>query len=242
MLLRRISKHVKDENWFAVAIDFFIVVMGVLLGLQAQQWIEGRAAAKDYRAALSRLDVEIDANLAEAQRVNDELGWRLDEAREGLNLLQSCSPDPKDKEAVDQTLKRFIGTMGMKLHINAIDELTTDSRLLARQSPDERKKYADLKRLLLVFQREANFMETLPLQERFENNPLIDIGPSEIHERTYQGRTWKTGRRALSLNVPLDQACRNNDLIKSLYYWEKWQSEMLGMADILSAELEPLKD
>jgi len=26
MLLRRITQHVKDQNWFAVAIDFFIVV------------------------------------------------------------------------------------------------------------------------------------------------------------------------------------------------------------------------
>ena len=26
MLLRRITEHVKDQNWFAVALDFVIVV------------------------------------------------------------------------------------------------------------------------------------------------------------------------------------------------------------------------
>jgi len=38
MLLRRITKHVKDQNWFAVGLDFFIVVFGVFVGLQVQQW------------------------------------------------------------------------------------------------------------------------------------------------------------------------------------------------------------
>jgi len=38
MILRRVIKHVKDQNWFAVGIDFLIVVLGVFVGLQVQQW------------------------------------------------------------------------------------------------------------------------------------------------------------------------------------------------------------
>ena len=34
MLLRSLTKHVKDQNWFAVVIDFIIVVFGVFFGLQ----------------------------------------------------------------------------------------------------------------------------------------------------------------------------------------------------------------
>ena len=30
MILRRITEHVKAQNWFAVGLDFFIVVVGVL--------------------------------------------------------------------------------------------------------------------------------------------------------------------------------------------------------------------
>jgi hypothetical protein len=29
MILRRIMKHVSDQNWFAVGLDFLIVVFGV---------------------------------------------------------------------------------------------------------------------------------------------------------------------------------------------------------------------
>ena len=30
MLLRSITKHVREQNWFAVALDFFIVVVGII--------------------------------------------------------------------------------------------------------------------------------------------------------------------------------------------------------------------
>lgn len=42
MLLRRITKHVKEQNWFAVGIDFVIVVIGVFIGIQVSNWNETR--------------------------------------------------------------------------------------------------------------------------------------------------------------------------------------------------------
>lgn len=37
MLLRRITKHVKNENWFAVTLDFIIVVIGVAVAMMGQE-------------------------------------------------------------------------------------------------------------------------------------------------------------------------------------------------------------
>ena len=42
MLLRRITQHVKDQNWFAVFIDLVIVVVGVFIGIQVANWNEAR--------------------------------------------------------------------------------------------------------------------------------------------------------------------------------------------------------
>jgi hypothetical protein len=38
MLLRRVMKHVRDQNWFAVGLDFLIVVCGVFIGIQVANW------------------------------------------------------------------------------------------------------------------------------------------------------------------------------------------------------------
>jgi hypothetical protein len=42
MLLRRITKDVTDQNWFAVFIDFLIVVVGVFIGIQVANWNDVR--------------------------------------------------------------------------------------------------------------------------------------------------------------------------------------------------------
>ena len=42
MLLRRVRKHVASENWFAVCVDFVIVVVGVYVGIEVSNWNEAR--------------------------------------------------------------------------------------------------------------------------------------------------------------------------------------------------------
>lgn len=52
MIVRRIREHVSQHNWFAVGIDLAIVIVGVFLGTQANNWNEARlerSAAAEYR-------------------------------------------------------------------------------------------------------------------------------------------------------------------------------------------------
>lgn len=53
MLLRRITEHVKAQNWTAIAIDFVIVVVGVFVGIQVSNW---NAANLDRQRAESYLE------------------------------------------------------------------------------------------------------------------------------------------------------------------------------------------
>ncbi len=91
MILRRITEHVRAQNWFAVAIEFVIVVVGVFVGLQAQDWSTARAEQKAERAAIERLIVEYKANL-ELLDADIEMSQRTMEASE--RLLTMISPEP----------------------------------------------------------------------------------------------------------------------------------------------------
>lgn len=59
MLLRSISKHVNDQNWFAVGIDFLIVVFGVFMGIQLGNWNEDRKNQDLAINYIERLHTEI---------------------------------------------------------------------------------------------------------------------------------------------------------------------------------------
>ena len=67
MILQGISKNIKSQNWFAVAVEFVIVVVGVFMGLQVQDWNELRKQRIEENYLLDRLYGET-LGLLEAQK------------------------------------------------------------------------------------------------------------------------------------------------------------------------------
>ena len=59
MLLRRVIEHVRTQNWFAVLLDFVIVVVGVFLGIQIGNWNEERVFDNQEEMLLVDLRSEI---------------------------------------------------------------------------------------------------------------------------------------------------------------------------------------
>lgn len=67
MLLRRVSQHLKDQNWFAVGLDFLIVIAGVFIGIQFSNWNtlqQDKARAANYA---ERLETDLRAELDYAE-------------------------------------------------------------------------------------------------------------------------------------------------------------------------------
>lgn len=71
MLLRRITKHVSDQNWFAVALDFLIVVFGVFIGIQVSNWNETVNDRQSEQAILRAMLEDIDATSSSLQEFLD---------------------------------------------------------------------------------------------------------------------------------------------------------------------------
>jgi hypothetical protein len=65
MILRRVTEHVKAQNWFAVGIDFFIVVVGVFIGIQVANWNESRHEQERARGYLERIHVDLQDDIGE---------------------------------------------------------------------------------------------------------------------------------------------------------------------------------
>ncbi|RZV42563.1 MAG: hypothetical protein EX271_05645 [Acidimicrobiales bacterium] len=68
------TKHVKDQNWFAVALDFVIVVAGILIAFQITNWNEakkGKLIAEEY---LERIETDLHWEIRYLGRVSDYYG------------------------------------------------------------------------------------------------------------------------------------------------------------------------
>lgn len=63
MILRRFIEHVKSENWFAVGLEFLLVVAGIFVGLQVTDWNEVRKEKTEEKAYLARIYLDQMASL-----------------------------------------------------------------------------------------------------------------------------------------------------------------------------------
>ncbi len=87
MILRRMREHVAHHNWFAVSVDFLIVVIGVFLGIQASNWNhvrETHAQAREYRRMLL---ADLDTNLSDGAGRKNYYRWVRSEALATLAAL-----------------------------------------------------------------------------------------------------------------------------------------------------------
>lgn len=78
LLLRRISGHIKAQNWFAVAAEFLIVVSGVFLGIQVSNWNAEYQERQDERQILKRLSDETEVLIAAVQKEKADLRQKTD--------------------------------------------------------------------------------------------------------------------------------------------------------------------
>jgi len=64
MILSRIIHHLKTQNWTAVALEFVIVIAGVVIGFQVTAWNQTREGEARGRGYLERIEADLTADLA----------------------------------------------------------------------------------------------------------------------------------------------------------------------------------
>ena len=55
MLPRRLLNHVRNQNWTAITVELLVVILGVFIGLQVDNWNQSRIENNDARSYYDRL-------------------------------------------------------------------------------------------------------------------------------------------------------------------------------------------
>jgi len=95
MLLRRIIAHFRKQEWTAIGIDFVIVVVGVLVGLQVNDWAARQADARRGEAYVQRLIADVEGDLENRRQGLLYYDAVYEGAVQTNALLRQASPDPR---------------------------------------------------------------------------------------------------------------------------------------------------
>lgn len=123
MLFRRIKAHVEKENWFAVGVDFCIVVVGVFIGLQVANWNEARAIAITDAELIGRLSHDLQGmrqdyaqNEPTVRRIHG--GWI-----NAFRALETCTVTPEHRLSINYALAQYQRGFGLPIQKSAFDEM-----------------------------------------------------------------------------------------------------------------------
>ncbi|MGJ8664659.1 MAG: hypothetical protein ACSHWU_13465 [Marinicella sp.] len=129
MLLRRITKHVSEQNWFAVFIDFLIVVVGVFIGIQVANWNADRANRTLELVYLERIYLDTGRLI---KGIDDGLEWYDDQAALQeivLNALTTGVLNPVEADSFGRGLA-FFGYAPIHIRESlAVQELKSSGRM-----------------------------------------------------------------------------------------------------------------
>ena len=141
MIPRRIREHVSHHNWFAVAIDFLIVVIGVFVGIQASNWNQARVERRQAREYRSMLQGDLDANLHNLESRTRYYNWVRAEALATIADLKRPSSSLDDQFLVHAYQATQIQPWALKR--NTYDEILSVGAMASLGDPLLRDKISN---------------------------------------------------------------------------------------------------
>jgi hypothetical protein len=178
MLLRRVSKHVKDQNWFAVFIDFLIVVLGILIAFQITEWNEGQQTNKREKSILLQLEEEFTVIKSAIEKQNSLRSEYVENLSELIGILQSDEA-VADELKIKKGLESARATGRRPAQSAAYLQLMASGELTMLSSEDLQQSLVNYETLL---QRDAFMFPELTnsVTEEISTNRFVDYNIQAI--------------------------------------------------------------
>lgn len=122
MILRRFMKHVTDQNWFAVGLDVIVVIVGIFLGLQVQEWNENRSAQQDERRVVASFISDLDNSTRGYSNVLNMMDRQITTTERVLEILESGVLRPDDIADFEEGIFRYGRLSATDAYLNSFHE------------------------------------------------------------------------------------------------------------------------
>lgn len=239
MLLRRVIKHVTDQNWTAIGIDFAIVVIGVFVGLQVTSWNEGRIAESRAATYYQRLIDDLQSELKSRQARIQYYERTRAHAEAALRAMQMPEMPLSTSFLVDtyQASQRWV----YALHRATYDELIAAGIADAIPDVEIRNQLANLYVGLEISNRTQQ--EPTPFRDEIRRQMPHGV-QNAIRERCNDRYTFVNGLIYLELpekcEVELDKKLIA-DAVDALGNYHDMEKDLTRQISILDGKIDSLR-
>lgn len=228
MILRRLAEGVRKQDWFTVVVEVLIVVVGIFLGLQVDDWNEARKDAKLEQRFLERLLSDTRYNIVRLERRRERAERKLTSLRTVIALLEANTSEKIAAEDMSNAFCSWHTITPAQYRSTTYDELVSTGRI---------NIISDLALRLRMQMARA-------LRERYQSVrfDLWDVHRTlaESFRPFIRWHLTPDSREAVSCSVDIDTLVGRPDLISVLVEFVRSNTVLMQFNDQEMEELEAL--
>lgn len=213
MLLRSVTKHVREQNWTAVLLDFLIVIVGVFIGIQVANWNTQRLDRELEKGYLVRLHEDV---LRSIQRTDADVEFSRQQNRD-LKILLSALRECRVMKDQEAQVNRAFNTVGLinspRFYRRTFDELAAAGRMDLISNKPLLEELATTVAEVTFY---TSFMPSTYRELEFHRNKVNELVffKLDLDKPPEAGSTlWDT-----SVEYDIEQLCQHPTLANSLSY------------------------
>lgn len=162
MILRRIGEAVRRQNWFIVFVEVLVVVFGVFIGLQVDDWNQARKDRALEHEYLERLYADLEYTLDSRGRSAEWDETRTAQQALVLKALRTGVLRNEDRAAFETGLAFFGFVSGIEIRWTTVDELRATGAMSLIRDVSLRSRILNLDATITRRQGiSTNFMESI---------------------------------------------------------------------------------
>ncbi len=151
MILQRLGQAVRQQDWFTVLLEIVIVVAGIFIALQVDEWNENRKLRQQESEYLAALADDLQTMLGDLDFQLEDRLERRDAMARAFEALQTCTNTAETRADVQVALDQYQVSPGI-VYVGATFEEMVASGALARMEDVDLKRavaatFSDLERL-----------------------------------------------------------------------------------------------
>lgn len=232
MILRRLAQAIREQNWFEVVLEIVIVVIGILVGLQVNDWDQSRLEGESDRRALALFADELELMLEEAEIDVKYVTASMQELSSGTKIALNCDANDRERNRLTAAIGNTLIWRVPDIRPSGLAEIGNSGTLARLGNPELTRAVGTINQNIKGIDDSMDFLA--PQFDRAWEMllPYLVLTQPIKHEKLEVGVTRQPAPEYMSL-VPQETLCSSQEFLlglslltsfyeSSVYNFDEW--------------------
>ena len=215
MLLKRLTQGIRSRDWFTVLVELMVLIVGVFLGLQVDDWNQRRIDRIEEQYYLDRLGRDLQRSLSEQEKLLEAAWTNFEDALAIQKVLEARELGGMTASEFESRIGSIRGIPRSMLVTATTEELIAGGKASLLRSNELREELAD-------------FVEWYSDQERsddYVSSVIIDAYNRQSHFMTPE---WTDPTNPPKWSADVEELMNDPDAVSTMRqltnaYWIRWR-------------------